>query len=81
MAAHPVGISPYPQPPEYARQYTDANVAKKNVLPPPAIPTEFTVFGEEYNFEEVPNLSFIHLLFSSGLNYYSLLQEIIAEIV
>lgn len=55
MAAQPVSISPFPQPPEYARQYTDTNVAKKNVLPPPIVPTEFTVFGEEYNFEEVFN--------------------------
>lgn len=59
MATHPVGVSPFPQPPEYARQYTDANVAKKNLLPPPSIPSEFTVFGEEYNFEEV-SLFFIH---------------------
>lgn len=60
MTAHPVGVSPFPQPPEYARQYTDANVAKKNVLPPPVIPSEFTVFGEEYNFEEVFQ-SFVYL--------------------
>lgn len=63
MAAHPIGVSPFPQPPEYARQYTDANVAKKNVLPPPVIPSEFTVFGEEYNFEEVFDMAFTHFIF------------------
>ncbi|VDN50659.1 unnamed protein product [Dracunculus medinensis] len=47
-----IGVSPFPQPPEYAKQYTNENIAKKNVLPPPPIPCEFTVFGEDYNFEE-----------------------------
>lgn len=54
MATQPQAvISPFPQPPEYAKQYTDENISKKVVLPPPPVPTEFTVFGEEYNFEEV----------------------------
>uniref|UniRef100_A0A0M3I9G9 Mediator of RNA polymerase II transcription subunit 7 n=2 Tax=Ascaris TaxID=6251 RepID=A0A0M3I9G9_ASCLU len=53
MATQPQAvISPFPQPPEYAKQYTDENISKKVVLPPPPVPTEFTVFGEEYNFEE-----------------------------
>ncbi|VDK77200.1 unnamed protein product [Litomosoides sigmodontis] len=80
MATHPVGVSPYPQPPEYARQYTDANVAKKNVLPPPAIPTEFTVFGEEYNFEEEMIRSLqsqkMQQLFSSNGDWRSELKKL-----
>ncbi|VDP16423.1 unnamed protein product [Onchocerca flexuosa] len=76
MAAHPVGVSSFPQPPEYARQYTDANVAKKNVLPPPIIPSEFTVFGEEYNFEEVSiffypkRFVFFFFFFLLNLDYF-----------
>uniref|UniRef100_A0A0R3RY47 C2H2-type domain-containing protein n=1 Tax=Elaeophora elaphi TaxID=1147741 RepID=A0A0R3RY47_9BILA len=80
MAAHPVGVSPFPQPPEYARQYTDANVAKKNVLPPPAIPSEFTVFGEEYNFEEEMIRSLqsqkMQQLFSSNGDWRSELKKL-----
>ncbi|MFH4974378.1 hypothetical protein AB6A40_001087 [Gnathostoma spinigerum] len=45
-------VSPLPQPPEYAKQYTDENIERKCVLPPPPVPTEFTVFGEEYNLDE-----------------------------
>ncbi len=70
MTTHPVGVSSFPQPPEYARQYTDANVAKKNVLPPPIIPSEFTVFGEEYNFEEVSIFYLYILFFYSNLDYF-----------
>lgn len=50
--ASAAAISPFPQPPEYSKQYTDENIAKKAVLPPPPVPNEFTVFGEEYNLEE-----------------------------
>lgn len=69
-----VGVSPFPQPPEYAKQYTNENIAKKNVLPPPPIPCEFTVFGEDYNFEEVLAVLFFILssyfsAFFSTTNY------------
>lgn len=49
---HPSTVSAFPQPPEYAKQYTDENIGKKTVLPPPPVPNEFTVFGEKYNFDE-----------------------------
>uniref|UniRef100_A0A0N5ALY0 C2H2-type domain-containing protein n=1 Tax=Syphacia muris TaxID=451379 RepID=A0A0N5ALY0_9BILA len=48
----PSVVSTFPQPPEYAKHYTDENIEKKTVLPPPPVPNEFTVFGEEYNFDE-----------------------------
>ncbi|VDK69483.1 unnamed protein product [Onchocerca ochengi] len=80
MTTHPVGVSSFPQPPEYARQYTDANVAKKNVLPPPIIPSEFTVFGEEYNFEEEMIRSLqsqkMQQLFSSNGDWRSELKKL-----
>ncbi|CAG9529769.1 unnamed protein product [Cercopithifilaria johnstoni] len=80
MTSHSVGVSPFPQPPEYARQYTDANVAKKNVLPPPVIPSEFTVFGEEYNFEEEMIRSLqsqkMQQLFSSNGDWRSELKKL-----
>ncbi|VDM97751.1 unnamed protein product [Thelazia callipaeda] len=80
MAAHPVAVSPFPSPPEYARQYTDANVAKKNVLPPPPVPNEFTVFGEEYNFAEEMIRSLqsqkMQQLFSSNGDWRSELKKL-----
>lgn len=73
-------VSPFPQPPEYAKQYTDENIAKKLVLPPPPVPTEFTVFGEEYNLEEEMIRSLqaqkMQQLFSSSGDWRSELKKL-----
>lgn len=58
MSAQAVNVSPFPQPPEYARNYTDANIKNKAVLPPPNIPNQYTVFGEDYDIHEVCTLFF-----------------------
>ncbi|VDK57501.1 unnamed protein product [Anisakis simplex] len=81
MSSQPQNIvSPFPQPPEYAKQYTDENIAKKVVLPPPPVPTEFTVFGEEYNFEEEMIRSLrtqeMQQLFSSNGDWRSELKKL-----
>lgn len=52
--------SPFPAPPEFAKQYTEENIKNGAYLPPPPIPMHYTVFNEEYNLEGV---SFICLNF------------------
>ena len=46
-------VSPFPAPPEYAQMYTSANIKTRKVLAPPPVPSKFTVYGEEYNLEDV----------------------------
>lgn len=46
-------VSPFPQPPEFALNYTSENIKNQRTLKPPPIPKKFTVFGEEIDMEGV----------------------------
>lgn len=46
-------VSPFPAPPEYAEHYSDDAIRAGLALPPPPVPTKFTVFKEEYDLEGV----------------------------
>lgn len=58
---------PFPAPPEFAILYTPENVAAFNegrggaILPPPPVPTKFTVFNEEVDLEAVNNFDLLKL--------------------
>ncbi|CAD6190920.1 unnamed protein product [Caenorhabditis auriculariae] len=45
-------VSPFPNPPPIAAEYTNERISQGGTLPPPAVQKEFTVFGEEYKFED-----------------------------
>uniref|UniRef100_A0A7E4VJG4 Mediator of RNA polymerase II transcription subunit 7 n=1 Tax=Panagrellus redivivus TaxID=6233 RepID=A0A7E4VJG4_PANRE len=42
----------YPNPPIFAKYYTERAVARKRCPPPPPIPKKFVIFGEQYDLEE-----------------------------
>lgn len=46
-------VSPFPQPPDYALNYTTDNIKNQRTLKPPPIPKKFSVFGEEIDLEVV----------------------------
>ncbi|CAI5437605.1 unnamed protein product [Caenorhabditis angaria] len=52
-------VSPFPNPPDYALQYTSERISHGSILDPPAPQTEFRVFGEDYKLdaEVIPPLS------------------------
>uniref|UniRef100_A0A1I7ZBD4 Mediator of RNA polymerase II transcription subunit 7 n=1 Tax=Steinernema glaseri TaxID=37863 RepID=A0A1I7ZBD4_9BILA len=53
MAANkPEENSPFPKPSEYAKNYTTEAIKSGRVLAPPPIPTQYEVFGENYDLEE-----------------------------
>lgn len=43
----------FPNPPIYAKLYSEAHVEAGTCPPPPPVPKKFKVFGEEYDLEEV----------------------------
>lgn len=45
--------SPFPTPPDFAKQYTEENIRNGNYLPPPPLSLHYTVFNEEYSLEGV----------------------------
>uniref|UniRef100_A0A7E4V8X1 Mediator of RNA polymerase II transcription subunit 7 n=1 Tax=Panagrellus redivivus TaxID=6233 RepID=A0A7E4V8X1_PANRE len=42
----------YPNPPIYAKYYSERAILRKRCPPPPPIPRQFVVFGEQYNLDE-----------------------------
>lgn len=63
--------STFPAPPDFAMHYTDENIRAGMVLPPPPVPSKFTVFKFDYDLEGVRwnfrEFSFYHLrIFSAA---------------
>ena len=50
-AAAPATISPFPPPPDYAMNYSEENLREMRCLPPPPVPSRFTVYNEAYDLE------------------------------
>ncbi|KAI6189903.1 Mediator of RNA polymerase II transcription subunit 7 [Aphelenchoides bicaudatus] len=78
-------VSPFPQPPEYALNYTTDNIKNQRTLKPPPVPKKFSVFGEEIDMEgkmmqSLPEIG-LQQLYSSNANWKSELKKLNKSVV